>query len=231
MVPTSLGLPAPGFADAVACPAVSVYGFKPFGLSEIDFTSVSAAFPMSGFFRGVGISYARLAALSYCEQTWATSVVLGCGPALVEPRLRLGGMELDGAFQDWAVLVDLAAKGQVTDALKLAVALENPLALGSVKEQGRVPQRLRVGVGILASGNLGCGFEVVKEPRFPVSVRSGIEWNALRGICVRCGVRTSPAEVAFGVGLRRGWVALDVASGFNFDLGATHEAGITLIWK
>jgi hypothetical protein len=214
-----------------ACPAVSVYGFRPFGLSQIDFASVSVALPMRGFLKRAGVSYARLTALSYCEQTWAASVVLGCGRALVEPRLRLGALELDGALQDWAVLVDLAARGRVTDALTLAVAVDNPLALGLAREHGGVPQRLKLGLGILASANLGFGFEVVKEPRFPTSVRSGVEWKVLRGACVRCGIKTSPAEVAFGVGFRCGWVAIDVASGLNFDLGATHEAGLTLIWR
>ena len=217
--------------DTTISPAFSVYGFNPFGLSQIDFASVSVAVPMRGALKRAAFSYTRLAALSYCEQTWTASAALGRGRALVEPRLRLGCLELDGALQDWAVLVDLAARGQVTDALTLAVAVENPLALGLVKEHSGVPQRLKFGLGILASGKLGFGFEVLKEPRFPISVRSGVEWNASRGVCVRAGMRTSPAELAFGVGLRHGWVAIDVASGFNLDLGTTHEAGITLIWK
>jgi hypothetical protein len=181
--------------------------------------------------RGVTISYERLTALSYSEQTCAVSTVLACGPAAIEPRLRVGGVVADGGFGDWAAVVDVAAGTRITASLRAAVALENPLALGLVREGGVLPQRLKIGLGILASERLGFGFEMVKEPRFPTGFRSGVEWNLVEGVFIRSGVRTSPADVSLGLGIAWGWITFDLASAYHFDLGATYEAGITLVWK
>jgi hypothetical protein len=231
LLPGSLATRSAGPADATGRPMLEAYGFKPFGLGELDFASVSVAFPVRGPVRWAGISYARLAGLSYCEEVWAVSAALGRGRTVIEPKLRLGTVRLDGALEDWAIAADLGAETRLARALSLAVTAENPLALGLAREHGGVPRRLRLGLGMRAGEGLGFGFEVVKEPRFALATRSGIEWRPGFGLSVRAGIRTSPAELAFGVGLRRGWIAIDIASAFNFELGTTHEAGLTLMWK
>ena len=231
LAPGSPDSPASGASDRARSTAVSVYGFKPFGLGPVDLAAASVTVPLGRAVTSASVSYVRLAAANYDEQVWTARVRLACGRAVAEPGVRVGLVELDGTLEDWAVLVDLAAATYVTGALEVAVGLENPFAMGLAAEHGGVPQRLRAGLGVVASGKLRFGFEVVKEPRFPVSVRSGVDWKVSRGVAVRSGLKTSPAEVAFGIGLTRGWITFDVASSLNFELGSTHEAGITLRWK
>ena len=209
----------------------AVYGFKPFGLAEIDFAAVAVTVSAGRFPEGAVISYERLGAPSYAEQTWGLALGSGFGPVTVEPRLRVAGISAAGGFDDWAVLVDLAARSRISRSLRVAAALENPLSLGLVRAKGSVPQRVRVGLGVLAADGLGFGFEMVKEPRFAASFRSGVEWRAAGCFVVRSGVRTSPAVVSFGIGLAWKAVTLDWAVACDFELGVTYEAGLTVAWK
>jgi len=210
--------------------AVSVYGFKPFGLEQIDFLALSVEFPVRGGAWGVGLACQRLTALAYTEQVGAVSLVVRSGRVAVTPTVRVGTVQSRPGFSDWAVVADVAATARVTGSVEVAVAVENPFAIGLVGEGSRIPRRLRLGLGTLVSATVGWGAEVLKEPGFPLSIRSGIEWAAAKAITVRTGARTCPAEMAFGLGFRRGRVAVDLASALAFELGTTYEAGVTVTW-
>jgi hypothetical protein len=211
--------------------AITVYGFKPFNVGEIDFMSIAAAIPASRLVRGVAVSYQRLEALSYVEQVFLASVGFGSRWAFIQPAVRLGTAESKSGFRDWAFFADIYARTRLRDNMKLAVGIENPFGLGLVKEGSRSPQRLEIGLGFLVSEGLACGTEVTKESGFPTGVASGVEWNAFKGLFLRSGLRTSPEEFCFGVGFRRGHIAVDLSSSVSFDLGATHEAGVTWLWR
>ncbi|MFZ1948181.1 MAG: hypothetical protein WAW06_11595 [bacterium] len=211
--------------------SVSIYGFRPFGVSGIDFAAVSARFPVGAPGNCLGIGYGRLEAPGYLEHTYLVSAGIGAGCAVIRPAVQLGAVIAEGAFADWAALAGISAAAAVSSDIRVAAEVHNFLGLGLMREGSRCPRRLCVGLGVRASPGLRFGIEAAKSAGAPTCFRSGVEWEAARAIALRAGLGTSPKEFAVGVGLRLGRVVLDAASSVNLDLGATHEAGLTVLWE
>lgn len=210
---------------------VRLYAFRPFGIREVDFAAVAVRVPVGVRFEQVTVSYQRLGALSYTEEVYLVSARFATRRGLIEPAIRLGTVRDGEIFRDHAWLVDLGAEVRPAAAIRVAARLKNLLGSGLAGEGSRCPMGVAAGVGLAVSGNLGFGVEVEKESGFPLCVASGVEFRAAGGLALRAGTKTYPREIACGIGFRRGWLALDVGSSVNLELGATHEAGVTLFWE
>ena len=222
-----------GSADSSASRpvALAAYGFRPFGVCGIDFAAVSARLPVGRPADSVELAYRRLAAPAYLEQTYLVSATIGAGGAVVEPAVRLGTVAADGTFADWVILADISAGAAVSPDIRVAVEADNPLGLGLVREGSRCPRRLCLGLGVRVSKSLSLGLEAAKTGGERTCFRSGVEWATTGALAVRVGLGTCPEEFAFGVGLRLGRIVFDAATSVNLDLGVTHEAGLTVLWK
>lgn len=218
-------------ARAARAASVSIYGFRPFGVSGIDFAAVSARLRVGATADRVELAYRRLEAPGYLEQTYLVSVGIRAGSAVLRPVVRFGTVAADGAFADWAVLAGVSAAAAVSPDIRIVAEADNPLGMGLVREGSRCPRRLRLGLGVCASPGLRFGFEADKTGGMPTCFRSGVEWKTADSIALRAGLGTSPKEFAVGVGLRLGRVVVDAASSVDLDLGVTHEAGLTVLWR
>jgi hypothetical protein len=127
--------------------------------------------------------------------------------------------------------VDCHGSVPVTSAVWVGAGLENPLGLSLKRSGDRAPTTLRVSAAILASGRIRFGIDLSKSNGFPTCLASGVEWQASEGLWLRAGVRTFPREIALGVGVRKAWVGIDVATSISSDLGSTQEAGVRLLWR
>ena len=220
----------PGRGDSVACRTLSVYGFKPFGTSEITFAAVSASLPVGADGRVLTLSYERLEALAYREEVYSAAFGFGLERAFIQPEIRLGTARSEAGFADWAILPGISVTTGICEGLEFAAEAENPFGLGLLKEGSPSPQQLAIGLGLRVTPDVTCGFELVKPARFPTCVASGLEWRPSKSIALRAGLRTYPKEFCFGVGFGKGPIAVDVASSSNLELGVTNEAGVTFSW-
>lgn len=223
--------PLPESLQSEVPTAARFYAFKPFGIREIDFAAVAVEIPICMRIRSLAVSYQRLAALSYTEEVYLLSARVATLDALIEPTIRFGVVRDGESFGDHACLIDLRAETWALATVKVAAQVKNILGSGLVGEGSRCPTRVSAGVGLAVSDCLGFGVEVGKESGLPVCVASGVEFEAAGGFVVRAGTKTYPRGISFGVGLRRGPLALDVGSSVDLELGATHEAGVALLWK
>jgi len=232
---TALALaPAGNWADSSGgrpLARASVFGFKPFGMREIDFAAVSAEIPLGARLRKVVLSFSRLDVLNYCEEVYSASSAFAAGSAVVTPTVRAGLAKADGDLQDWALLFDIAAEAEVSDALRIRACFENPMGWGLLREGSRCPARVSVGAGAAVAPDLTFGIEITKTAGYATAVASGLEFAPANAVRLRAGLRTYPKEFTFGAGVRIGRIAFDVGSGINLALGVTHEAGVTLFWK
>jgi hypothetical protein len=210
---------------------VALYGFRPFGVRDIEFAAASCRIGVASRVREVALAYERLGALTYCEEVWLASATLAAGRALVRPTLRLALAGLEGDLSDWALLADCHGSVAVTGTVWVGAGLENPLGLCLRRSGDRAPTTLRASAAILASGRVCFGIDLSKSNGFPTCLASGVEWQVSEGLRLRVGVRTFPREIALGVGFRQAWVGIDVATSINPDLGSTHEAGVRLLWR
>jgi len=223
----------PGVA-AGQCPQheVSFYGLRPFGLDEVTLGAVSCRLSLGPRLRGLEFGWVRLEALAYSEDVYRVAAALGAEDLTIAPAVRLAVTSLDEGRQagDWAVLVDCHGWVQLSEALWVGAGLENPLGLGLRRSGERVTTAINAWAGMSVSRRIAFGVDLSKADGFPACLATGVEWSVLDGFRLRAGAGTYPRELAFGVGARKGRLALDLATTFNLDLGATHQAGASLAW-
>jgi hypothetical protein len=215
----------PGGEYTVAC-----YGFKPFGLRQINFGAVSVCLPLSRRVHSVGISYQRLEAFSYAEETHEIRCAfkvrnLGCSPAI-----RLGTVRSDADLVDYAILFDVALEARPREGIKTSFQLKNPFGLGMRRTGGPCPTLIAMGLGYLVTGRIGWGAEIRKQGGHETSVAMGIEWALPGRLRLRAGLRTYPEEFCLGIGLSLGGCVVDVATSCNLNVGNTHEFGVAYRW-
>jgi hypothetical protein len=217
-------------AGAKGKPSVCVFGFKPHGMSELDFAAVSAEIPVASRIRNVGLSYRRFSALGYTEEVYVASAGFAAREAVVTPCVRVCRARADDWPGDWAVLLDISADSQLSPLLRARAYVDNALGSRLIRGQVRCPGRVGAGLGVAAAANLTFGIEIGKTAGFATTVASGVEFTPAKCINLRLGLRTCPKEFAFGAGVRLNRIAIDAGSSINLALGITHEAGATFFW-
>jgi hypothetical protein len=226
----SFGPPCRADHGAAGSGSVRVYGFKPFGVEEIDFCAIWASVLLGDKTHSLCLSYQRLRALSYLEETYLVSHGFRVGRLWCLPAVRFGTVTFDGRRLDWMALVDVALSIDVGDGRDIFVGLKNPFVSGLTKSGGACPASATIGFGCPISKRLGWGIEVGKQGGHPTALAAGVEWSLAGGLLIRAGLRTYPREFCLGVGLRLGQGAVDVATSVIPDLGATHEIGASCEW-
>jgi hypothetical protein len=230
MIDAPFSLPRAMSGDASWRGAVAVNAFRPFGCEEIDFGQVRLALPVGDGRHVLGISYLRLKAYSYIEESYDLRISANLKDIKIKPVVRVGTMRWQDRWLDWAVVFDLELEARIRRNIKIRVGLDNPFGMGLAKEGSRCPTRLSVGLGCSVTAALAWGMDVEKQAGWPTSVKTGIEWALAGPLAVRAGIRTYPEEVGVGVGIGLGYLVIDASTSLNLELGATHQIGATFVW-
>jgi hypothetical protein len=198
---------------------------------EIDFAAIRVSALFGEDTHNLSLSYQRLRALSYLEETYQISHGMRLGGLWCLPAVRLGTITFDGRRLDWAVLFDLALSVDAGEGRDIFVSVKNPLVSGLRESGGPCPASAALGFGCPVSAQLECGIEVAKQAGHPTSFAAGVEWSLRGWLTLRTGLRTYPEEFCLGVGLRLPTASVDVAGSVVPDLGATHEVGASWRWE
>ena len=225
------GSPYRGCRGAAGSGAVSVHGFRPFGVGEIDFAAIRVSALLREDTHNLSLSYQRLRALSYLEETYQISHGMRLGRLWCLPAVRVGTITFDGRRLDWAVLCDLALSVDAGEGRDIFVGVKNPTVSGLRESGGACPASAAIGFGCPISAQLECGIEVAKQAGHPTSFAAGVEWSLPGGLTLRTGFRTYPEEFCLGVGFCLRTASVDVAGSVVPALGATHEVGASVRWE
>ena len=210
---------------------VGAYGYRPFGLAGIDVFALRGKVTSGGKRAGVSFSYSGLAAPGYGEQTVSVSLAISRSQLWLQPGITLGEARAPGLYEGRCVIFDFTAYAYVTPQLRVSFHVGNAFASRLHGAGGAVPRRVGAGLGYAISGSVACGFRIEKENGLRTALCTGLEWRAMRVFFLRLGSSTFPREFSIGLGLRVKGLGLDISSTANFDLGTTHEAGVTYAWR
>jgi hypothetical protein len=92
----------------------------------------------------------------------------------------------------------------------------------------RIPTRLLAGLSVRPSDNLSLNGEIEKDLEHPPTVKSGLEYQALKKLAFRTGFNLHPEAGFFGLGFKTDRFNLDYALQYNHALGLSHEASVTV---
>ncbi|WP_228350331.1 hypothetical protein [Rhodocaloribacter litoris] len=89
---------------------------------------------------------------------------------------------------------------------------------------------LALGLGYVADERLRVLVDVIKDVRFPLSVRAGLELAPVPALALRAGATTEPTRFTAGLGVRLGRLAADVAAEHHSVLGWSPAFSLGVLW-
>lgn len=108
------------------------------------------------------------------------------------------------------------------------VANINQPTIGKSKEE--LPQALSVGLEYRISTKALYLIECYKDIDFPVSIRSGLEFNPVKILDLRAGIETYPESFSLGIGINRKGISFDFAAVHHMVLGWSPAIDMNLRW-
>jgi hypothetical protein len=128
-----------------------------------------------------------------------------------------------------AMSIDFGGITQLTEVIAISASISNltQSKLNSENEKESLPTRLTAGLTFQLSEKILAATELEKDLLFPVTWRTGLEYEFKSKFFARTGFNLQPTSGFFGLGARRKLLQADYAVQFNALTGASHQASVT----
>ncbi|MBR5910622.1 MAG: hypothetical protein IKZ55_01400 [Bacteroidales bacterium] len=198
-------------------------------LKETAFKSAALAIPVK--FGCLGVSFNQFGSSKYSENKFGLAYAKDFGPYL-QIGLQLDYLMLsigNDYDKQSAVTFELGIQSQVTEKLRLGTYIFNPvhIALQQSINQEKLPIVFRFGAAYQFTKDFVGQCEIEKNTDYEgVSLRGGLEYEALKDFYLRAGVQTNPGLLSFGLGYEIRFARIDVAAQLHEILGNTIQVGM-----
>ncbi|MGA9407910.1 MAG: hypothetical protein WBW71_12330 [Bacteroidota bacterium] len=202
------------------------YSPSPFDLPQLSTGGMFSAFPFESFTAGVAVT---TAGFSLYREITATAIVAKSFGGIFSTGCNINFNHLAIARYGSALTIgiDVAASIQVADDLRWGVSLLNVNRPTIGAEKDELPQLYLTGVSCELLTNASVSFTLIKDVRYPLSVRTGARFSAFDAVDLRFGVSTEPSRYFAGVGIHYSSISFDYSVATDADLGLTHSIGIS----
>lgn len=119
--------------------------------------------------------------------------------------------------------------GQVSKKVTLGAHVFNPIRT-RIGTNDFLPGGLKLGVLYKPNDKLNLHSDVVKEFNRPLCVRLGLEYLATKKVLLRTGLVSEPLLMTLGLGLKLNNLYINLASGYQLDLGAQSSVGLGYVF-
>ena len=189
------------------------------------------AFAMPTKFGCLGLSFNQFGYSEYNENKIGLAYAKDFGRYL-QIGLQLDYLSLHigndyGNFR--AVTFELGLQSQVTDKLTLGTYIFNPASFSfeQTLNHEKIPIVFRFGLSYKFTKDFLGQCEIEKNTeREGVSLRGGLEYEAVKNFYIRAGVQTNPGILSFGVGYALSFAQINVAAQLHNELGASLQIGM-----
>ena len=189
------------------------------------------AFALPTKFGTLGVSFNQFGSSKYNENKFGLAYAKAFG------RYLQIGLQLDylllkigneyGSFK--AVTFELGIQSQITDKLTLGTYIFNPVnfSFEQTLNHERIPIVFRFGLAYKFTKDFIGQAEIEKNTdREGVSLRGGLEYEAVRNLYIRAGVQTNPGILSFGLGYAIRFAQINVAAQLHNELGPSVQIGM-----
>ena len=128
-----------------------------------------------------------------------------------------------------AVTFELGIQSQVTDKLRLGTYIFNPInfRFEQTLNHEKLPIVMRFGMAYQFTKDFIGQCEVEKNTeREGVSLRAGLEYEAVKNLFIRAGAQSNPGILSFGIGYGIRFTQVNVAAQLHNQLGASVQIGM-----
>lgn len=189
------------------------------------------AFALPTKFGTLGLSFNQFGSSKYNENKFGLAYAKDFG------RYLQIGLQLDylllkigndyGTFS--AVTFELGIQSHVTDKLTLGTYIFNPInfSFEQTLNHEKLPIVFRFGMAYQFTKDFAGQCEIEKNTeREGVSLRGGLEYEAVKNLYIRAGVQTNPGILSFGLGYGIRFAQINVAAQLHNELGASVQIGM-----
>lgn len=198
-------------------------------LPETAYKSAALAVPVK--FGCLGLSFNQFGSSKYSENKFGLAYAKDFG------RYLQIGLQLDYLLinngenygKQSAFTFELGIQSQVTERLRLGTYIFNPVSftLKQTLNQEKLPIVFRFGLAYQFTKDFVGQCEIEKNTEHEgVSLRVGLEYEALKNFYLRAGLQTNPGLLTFGLGYEIRFARIDVAAQLHQVLGASIQIGM-----
>ena len=179
----------------------------------------------------LGLSFNQFGSSKYNENKFGLAYAKDFGPYF-QMGLQLDYLSIhtgNDYGKQSAVTFELGIQSQVTQKLRLGTYIFNPVSirLEQSLNQEKLPIVFRFGAAYQFTKDFVAQCEIEKNTeRDGVSLRGGLEYEALKHFYLRAGLQTNPNLLTFGLGYTLRFVSIDVAAQLHQELGAAIQIGM-----
>ena len=179
----------------------------------------------------MGLSFNQFGSSKYNENKFGLAYAKDFGPYLqIGLQLDYLSISLGSDYgRQRAVTFELGIQSQVTEKLRLGTYIFNPVSfkLEQTINQEKLPIVFRFGLAYNFTKDFVGQFEIEKNTDHEgVSLRGGLEYEALKNFYLRAGVQSNPGLLTFGLGYEIRFARIDVAAQLHEVLGASIQVGM-----
>lgn len=200
---------------------------SPFGLPELSNGGIALTIPIGS---GTIQPAATIAGTSlYREQSALLTYALALDEAVVVgASLSYNALSIERYGAAHTFGIDLGIIVTPIPHLSLGASLLNANRPTIGIEQDELPRVILVGAAYRLSDQADLSADLVKDIRFPESVRVGIEVRPLEFVALRTGISTEPPRFHAGAGVRYRSLGFDYGVATHQELGLTHSLGLSV---
>ena len=179
----------------------------------------------------LGLSFNQFGSSKYNENKFGLAYAKDFG------RYLQIGLQLDylllkigndyGKFS--AVTFELGIQSHVTEKLTLGTYIFNPVnfCFEQTLNHEKLPIVFRFGMAYQFTKDFVGQCEIEKNTELEgVSLRGGLEYEAVKNLYIRAGVQTNPGILSFGLGYAISFAQINVAAQLHNELGASVQIGM-----
>jgi len=130
-------------------------------------------------------------------------------------------------FNNQLLTCEAGIQVSASEYLKFGIHIFNPVPNHMRKTE--MPSNLRIGAGLNLNKDLFTGIEAEMSTGQKLNVRTGFEYEAVKGFWLRGGFSTSGSRFSFGMGYRAKPAMIDVAFSTHERLGITSSVSIIFV--
>ena len=198
-------------------------------LPETAYKCGAMALPMKA--GCIGLSFNQFGSSKYSENKFGLAYAKDFGPYF-QMGLQLDYLSIhtgNDYGRQSAVTFELGIQSQVTERLRLGTYIFNPVSISLQQSlnQEKLPIVFRFGMAYQFTKDFIGQCEIEKNTeREGVSLRGGLEYEALKHFYLRAGVQSNPGILTFGLGYALSFVRIDAAAQLHQQLGASTQIGL-----
>ena len=207
--------------------ALFVFFTRPYGLKELEIWALS-------YYRDIAFNSFAIAASSFGYTYYKERIIYVSFSKAVLPSLQLGiTTKINSLFiknygSYFNMGVDLGLQIHVSPQVTLGICAKNVNRPRLKLNREPLPQQLTFGACYQPLKQINLVADLVKDVRFPLEFRFGVECLFMSNFNLLFGIRNNPSRFSCGISLHLKYFNFVYAVSTHCDLGLTHAVTLNL---